>query len=84
MGFFKTDIDIDLLDDMYRLPPAEREEMKVNIRRMEELSARTKDESVRQSFVENIKFLNALLQRRSLREELEEQGVEVEVVERIG
>ena len=84
MGFFKTDIDIDLLDDMYRLPSAEREEMKVNIRRMEELSARTKDESVRQSFVENIKFLNALLQRRSLREELEEQGVEVEVVERIG
>ena len=31
-----------------------------------------------------IKYLNALLQRRSLREELEEQGVEVEVVERIG
>ena len=84
MSFLKTTIDIDRLDDMYRLQPAEREEMKVNIRRMEELSARTKDESVRQSFVENIKFLNALLQRRSLREELEEQGVEVEVVERIG
>ena len=51
---------------------------------MEELSARTKDESVRQSYVATIKYLNALLQRRSLREELEEQGVEVEVVERIG
>ena len=84
MSFLKTNIDIDLLDDMYRLTAAEREEMKEHIRRMEELSARTKDESVRQSYVATIKYLNALLQRRSLREELEEQGVEVEVVERIG
>ena len=84
MSFLKTDIDIDQLDDMYRLTPAEREAMKEQIRRMEELFALTKDESVRQSFDANIEYLNGLLQRRSLREELKEQGVEVEVVDRLG
>ena len=76
----KTNIDIDRLDDMYRIPPAEREWLRGLLRQTQKMHDSTEDESMRQAFKADIKYITALLQRRSLREELEEDGWTIQIV----
>ncbi len=50
------------------------------VRQTQKMLDSTEDESMRQAFKAHIKYINAPLQRRSLREELEEDGWTIQIV----
>lgn len=75
----RTNIDIDRLDEMSRLTPEEREEYPKLIDQLEARMARTEDEDERQSLDSALEYLSGMLNRKPLRQALEEMGCEIQI-----